>query len=372
MAQAWLVLEITNSTFYVGLVNAIPAFVVMVLSAFGGVLADRFGRRSIAIGGRFIVAVVSLIAAYLVATGLLQVWYLLVMGLILGVGLAVSNPASQTVVMDLVGRDRMISASSLNTTVSNLGTMLGPAIGGVLVAAYGHSSVFILIAAISTFSCFALLGLPRVPSRASTTVSEWRSVNRDMIAGITYTIKTPRVRWLLFTIAGALYWGAIQPIIPLYARDVLLVGSAGYGLLLGISGAGSMVTAIILFFAGDLPHKGLMVIASTVVVSVSYSLFAISKTFPISLVIMGVGGVGGGVWMTTTFALLQTAVENDMRGRVMGLALAVLQFFGFGFLFGGFLAETMGAALTLHVMAAAWFLSGLLTFVRSPDMRRLN
>jgi MFS family permease len=164
----------------------------------------------------------------------------------------------------------------------------------------------------------------------------------------------------------------IHPIIPYYARDVLEVGSSGYGLLLGVSGAGAMATAIFMFLAGDLPRKGLMVLGSVAVVSLSYSFFAVSNSFPLSLAIMCVSGLGGGVWMTAVFALLQTAVDDKMRGRVMGLALAALQFYGLGFILGGFLAQTIGAELTLHITAAAWFLSGLLAFVRSPEMRNLN
>jgi MFS family permease len=193
-----------------------------------------------------------------------------------------------------------------------------------------------------------------------------------MADGISYTIKTPSARWLVFTVMGALYWGMIQPIIPYYARDILRVGSTGYGLLLGVSGAGSMAAAIFMFLLGDLPRKGLMVLGSVAVVSMSYSLFAISSSFPLSLSIMCIVGLGGGVWMTAVFSLLQTSIDDNMRGRVMGLALAAIQFHGFGFLLGGFLAETIGAELTLHITAAFWFLSGLLAFVRSPEMRNLN
>ena len=372
MAQAWLVLEITDSTFYVGLVNATPAMILMLLSPFGGVLADRFNRKNIALGGRFVVAVVSFMTAYLVTADLIEIWHLIVMGLILGIGMALSNPASQIIVMDLVGRDRMISAMSLNTTLSNLGTMLGPSIGGVLVAAYGNQSVFILTAAITGVSFFTLFGLPTLKSPISKGSAGWRSGLNDMVSGISYTIKTPSARWLLFTVTGALYWGTIQPIIPYYARDVLQVGSVGYGLLLGVAGAGSMATAIFMFLAGDLPRKGLMILGSVAIISLCYSLFAISSSFPLSLAIMCVSGLGSGVWMTAVFALLQTAVDDNMRGRVMGLALSGIQFYGFGFLIGGFLAETIGAELTLHITAAIWFLSGLLAFVRSPEMRNLS
>jgi len=372
MAQAWLVLEMTNSTFNVGLVNAMPALILLLLSPFGGVMADRFNRKNIALGGRFVVAAVSFVAAYLVTADLIEIWHLIAMGPILGAGMALSNPASQTIVMDLVGRDRMIGAMSLNTTLSNLGTMLGPAIGGVLVAAYGNQAVFILAAAIAGIGFFTLFGLPKLTSPETVGDSGWRSGLDDMVAGLSYTIKTPSARWLIFMVMGALYWGMIHPIMPYYARDILDVGSSGYGLLLGLSGAGAMAMAIFMFLVGDLPRKGMMVLVSVAFVSLSYSLFAISRSFPLSLVIMCVSGLGSGVWMTAVFALLQTAVDDNMRGRVMGLALAAIQFYGFGFMIGGFLAQTIGAEFTLHIAAAAWFLSGLLPFLLSPEMRNLN
>jgi MFS family permease len=133
-----------------------------------------------------------------------------------------------------------------------------------------------------------------------------------------------------------------------------------------------MATAIFMFLTGDLPRKGLMVLASIAIVSMSYSLFAISNSFPLSLAFMAISGMGGGVWMTAVFALLQTAVDNSMRGRVMGLALSVIQLYGIGFLLAGYLAEVIGAELTLHITAALWFLSGFIAFVRSPELRNLN
>ena len=126
MGQSWLVLELTDSSFLVGLVNAMPAMALLVLSPIGGVIADRYDRRLVALYGRLVVAIMSYFVAFLVGSGAIEWWHLMVTGVLIGIAFALSNPATQTIVMDVVGRERMVAAQSLNTTVSNLGNMIGP------------------------------------------------------------------------------------------------------------------------------------------------------------------------------------------------------------------------------------------------------
>jgi MFS family permease len=251
MGQAWLVLELTDSGFMVGLVNAMPSMGLLLLSPVGGVLADRFNKRTVALRGRFFVMAISFGVAFLVGSGAVEVWHLLITGLLLGIAFALSNPASQTIVMDIVGRDRMVSAISVNNSVSNLGTMIGPAVGGLLIASYGNAAMFWLTAGIYFFAYAGFLGVPGKPAVVSEENSGWSSAFTQMAEGLKFSMATSRIKWLMFTLTGAIYWGVVQPLIPIYARDVLNVGSTGFGVMIAATGAGSLIGAVVIFGIGE-------------------------------------------------------------------------------------------------------------------------
>jgi MFS family permease len=229
MGQAWLVLDLTDSAFMVGLVNAMPAMALLILSPLGGLFADRYNRRTVALRGRFFVALNTFLVVYLVSTGNAEVWHLLITGFLLGIAFALSNPATQTIVMDLVGRDRMVSAQSLNTTVSNIGTLVGPAVGGILIAKYGISSIFWLLAGVYGVAWLAFLRVPGRDPEPDASKGGWGSAFTQMGEGVRYAAGESRVKWLMFSLIGVLFWGTIQPLIPINARDVLEVGASGFG-----------------------------------------------------------------------------------------------------------------------------------------------
>ncbi|MDA1279186.1 MAG: MFS transporter [Chloroflexi bacterium] len=373
MGQAWLVLELTDSAFLVGLVNAMPSMALLLLSPFGGVLADRYSKKTVAFRGRFFVMLISFGVAFLVSSGAVLVWHLLITGFALGVAFALSNPASQTIVMDIVGRTRMVSAVSLNNTVSNLGVMVGSAIGGVLLATYGNAAIFWLTAGIYVVAWVGFFGVPgKAPSQSATGEAGWSSAFSQMSDGLKYAWRTSRVKWLLFTLTGAMFWGVVQPLIPVFARDILEVGPSGFGALIAATGAGALAGALVIFIAGNLPKKGLLVILSTIVIAICYSLFAISEVFAVSLVVLAVSGLAGSVWMTSIFTLLQMTVDEEMRGRVMGLAMSAAMLLGLGFMIGGLLADVYGPRVALHVSAGLWILWGLIAYWRSPELRNAN
>jgi len=370
MGQSWLVLELTDSSFLVGVVNAMPSMALLVLSPIGGVMADRYNRRVVSFIGRSFVALMSYFVGFLVATDSIEWWHLMVTGVFMGIAFALSNPASQTIVMDIVGRERMVTAQSLNTTISNLGNMVGPAVGGILVAAYGNAAVFWLIAAIYTVSSLAFIWIPgKTPEGV---VGGWKSGFLEMRAGFSYAWNTDRVRWLLVMTMGVIFWGILQPVLPIYARDILAVGPDGYGYIAGAWGGGALVAALVIFFMGGLRKKGLASVVSVFFTSLGHALFAASTNYPLSLFAIFVAGAASGVWMTAVFALLQTVVADEMRGRVMGIAMSTMMMMGFGLMLGGTIADVFSPALALYVSAVGWSALALLAYWRSSELRSLE
>jgi len=372
MGQAWLVLEETDSAFMVGLVNAIPALVLLFLSPLGGVLADRYNRRTIALRGRFLVSLNTFLVAFLVSTGNIEVWHLIVTGALLGIAFALSNPSTQTIVMDIVGRERMVSAQSLNTSISNIGNLIGPAVGGILIANYGVSSIFWMLAAVYLLGWLGFFGVPGKDPDPTAAEGGFRSAFTQMGEGIRYAYGTSRVKWLLFSLIGIIYWGTIQPLIPIYARDILGVGPSGFGYMNAAWGGGALISAFVIFGLGNIPRKGLVITGATIVLAGTNSLFALSTFYPLSLFLLGLSGMAGGIFITLTFTLLQTMVDDEMRGRVIGLAMSAVMMLGLGFMLGGVLADTIGPAPALHASAGMWIVWALIAFWRSPDLRKAN
>lgn len=305
--------------------------------------------------------------AYLVSTGNAEVWHLLITGFLLGIAFALSNPATQTIVMDLVGRDRMVSAQSLNTTVSNIGTLVGPAVGGILIAKYGISSIFWLLAGVYGVAWLAFLRVPGRDPEPDASKGGWGSAFTQMGEGVRYAAGESRVKWLMFSLIGVLFWGTIPPIIPIYARDVLEVGASGFGYMNAAWGGGALLGAIAIFVVGDVPKKGIVITIATLLLAGTNSLFALSTNYPLSLLLLGFSGMAGGIWITLVFTLIQTTVKDKMRGRVMGLAMSALMMLGFGFMLGGVRADSIGPAAALHISAGLWAIWALIPFWKSPE-----
>lgn len=372
MGQAWLVLEETDSAFMVGLVNAMPALALLFLSPIGGVIADRYNRRTIALRGRFLVSLNTFLVAYLVSSGNIEVWHLIVTGILLGVAFALSNPATQTIVMDIVGRERMVSAQSLNTSISNIGNLIGPAVGGILIANYGISSIFWMLAAVYLLGWIGFFGVPGKDPDPKASEGGFRSAFTQMGEGIRYVYGTSRIKWMMFMLIGIVYWGTIQPLIPIYARDILGVGASGFGYMNAAWGGGALVSAFVIFGLGDVPRKGLVITGATIILAGTNSLFALSTYYPLSILLLGLSGMAGGIFITLSFTLLQTMVDDEMRGRVIGIAMSAVMMLGLGFMLGGVLSDVIGPAPALHASAGMWIVWTLIAFWRSPDLRRTN
>ncbi len=372
MAQAWLVLEMTDSEFLVGVVNAVPALSLLILSPVGGVLADRYNKLSLAKHSRFWVALSTFVTAYLVASGTVELWHLYILGLATGAAFAMGNAATQTLVFDLVGRARMLGAISLNTMVSNIGTVIGPAVGGVLIATVGVGGAFWLLTGIYLIGFVTLFWIPKLAKSQPKPEADKPSPMQDIKDGLKYSFGTPGINWLMVLMMTIMFWGATQPIIPVYARDILDVGADGFGYIFGAGAAGALVAAIAIFLLGDVKNKPRWILVTIYVFALTNIGFAYSTNFPLSLFLYFIGGIGLGVWATFMFTLIQTAVTDEMRGRVVGVASASLQLLGVGYLLGGALSELFSPPTALVVVSIAWLVVTNFAFIKSKELRALS
>lgn len=368
VAQGWLVLQLTNSAFWLGLVGFASSLPSLIFSLMGGVLADRMDRRRLLFVTQSIMMLSAVIVGVLTAAHVVVISEIILLGFLSGLANSVNGPAYQATLPDLVGEKDLHNAIALDSSQFNLSRVIGPTLGGLALASFGIAACFFLNAA----SYLALLGalwLIRLPGNGEKRES---SVWRDLIEGIRYARKTPVILVLLMIIVVMSLFGMpYVTMLPVFARDILGGGAAGLGYMYGAAGIGAVVGTLILAVMGDIQHKGITILSCSALFGLFIFLFASSHNFHVSLLFLSLVGlmmIGG---LTLAKTLLQTIAAVEMRGRVMSMYFfSAVGFFPLGNLLAGTLAGWRGAPFALKFGGAAvcLFSATMLLFV--PRIRR--
>lgn len=368
MGQAWLVLELTDSSLWVGIVNAMPGVAIILVSLLGGAAADRKERWKIQVLTKFVIASMAFVTAFLVTSGVIQAWQLIPIGLVTGSMFAFHNPASQAFAMDIVGRERFMSAISLNTTLSQTATVAGPMLGGFLLAT-GLDTAFYLLGVLYTAGFVATIF---IKARSEPVTREQRSIIAEIREGVSYSLSNKVIKWLLFISFGGLFTGIFQAVTPLYAREILDVGEVGYGTMVTVQGAGTLVGSFTLVLRGEMRRKALLIIGAMLLMNGAMAVFAFSHYYPLSLSMLFLIGMGFGVWFITVPTLIQTRTGEHMRGRVMSIFFMIALIFQLGWILGGVLDTLVGTQAATLVGAAGSMIIVTIAFTASRDLRKLT
>jgi len=364
MAQAWIVLDRTDSAMLMGLVNAMPGIAIISMSLLGGALADRTERWQLMWRTKTIIASMALLTAVLLTTNIFEWWHLIPISLMTGSMFAIHNPTSQAFAVDVVGRDRLVSASSLNTGISMTATIAGPSAGAVLLL-LGFDMAFYVLAGLYALSAVMIYRVRtrRVP------VPSGKNMISEIREGISYAYRTPIIRALLIVGMSAMFIGMNQPAIPVKVRDVLGLSEVGYGIMLGLNGVGSLIGAFGLFAIGTRVRKGYLVIFALIVMNLSVAGFALAPNVFLSGLAMVVMGLAFAAWMISVPVLLQTTASEAMRGRVMSLYFMVVLTHQLGWLIGGAGIEAFGIQTTLFIAITGAVLVAGSAIVFTPALR---
>jgi len=361
LASQWLITDLTESRFLITLVAFAQGGAVVLFSPVAGLIADRTAKRRLLILSRMMLLVVMAILGGLVASGeilIAHVWLCSIAG---GITMALSQPASQTFVYDLVGRDRLENAIALNATSAGIAQVLGPAAGGALLAALGVAATFIGAALGMGLSAGLLLAIP-IAGRA---VAAARKPGlHEMGEGFVYVWKDRGLRLVILVCAMALFNGAIGPMRPVFARFVLEVGEVGLGGMAAASGAGTILSAIALASLNRFRYIGLWIACSMLGFSACMLLYSFAFSYEYILVIEFLLGAFGQIWNVTVIAGLQLVVPPELRGRVIALIFMIAQLGFLGVPLNGILADRTGDQFALGVFGAVpmVILCGILLF----------
>lgn len=368
VAESWLVYRLTGSSVLLGSMAFAGQIPVFLLAPVGGIVADRFSRRRIIIATQTLSMLLALALAVLTLTGLIRIWHLFAMAALLGLVNAFDIPARQVFVVDMVGKTDLMNAIALNSSMFNASRIVGPAVAGILVASIGEGWCF-FANGISYLAVIA--GLLMIRLNHQSPAPGGGSALANVTEGFRYVWQTGPVKALLLTVGLVSLMGLpFVVLMPLFADQILHGGPKGLGLLMGSTGIGSLIGALLLAARKDVRGLGRWITFSLAGMGASLILFAYSKFFWFSAGMLLLAGFAIMLMMGASNTLIHVMVPDHLRGRVM--AVYSMMFMGMppvGGLTAGVLAEHAGAPLTVALGGAACILAGVLFAWRLPEIR---
>jgi MFS family permease len=368
IAQSWLVYRLTKSSELLGLVSFASQIPVFLFAAFGGAVADRGHRHRIIVWTQTSAMALAFVLAALTLTGTVRVWHLFVLASLLGLVNAFDIPARQAFMVEMVGREDLMNAIALNSSMVNGARVVGPAVAGAVIAAVGEGWCFLLngVSYIAVIAGLLLMNVPRIDRLPST-----RSAIADILEGFTYVGRTAPIRAVLILLGivsiTAMPYSVLMPVV---AGEILHGGARTLGLLTGASGVGALIGALSLAARRGVKGLGRWIAVSTVAFGLSLLLFAWSSSLWLS--IAALVAVGGTMMaqMAASNTAVQTMAPDALRGRVM--AVYSMMFMGmapFGALFAGAVAERISAPITIAVGGIVSIVAGSVFAFRLPALR---
>ncbi len=368
LAQAWLVYRLTGSAAQLGLVGFCGQIPVFLFAAVGGTVADRFNRHRIIVGTQVSAMLLASILTVLTLSGSVQVWHVYVLATCLGIVNAFDIPARQAFLVEMVGKDDLMNAIALNSSMFNSARVLGPAVAGILVAVIGEGWCFFAnaVSYLAVITGLLLMKLtPRRPDlRPGSTLDHYAESFRYV--GTTSPIRALLLLLGLVSLTGMPY----AVLMPIFADQILLGGSRGLGILMSAAGAGALLGAVRLAARRELRGLSRWVPLAAGGFGISLIAFSFSRMFWLSAALLVPVGFGMMTQMASTNTLIQTLVPDRLRGRVM--AVYSMMFMGmapFGALLAGLLADRLGAPGTVGVGGVACLVGAGIFYWQLPSWR---
>ena len=364
VAQAWLVLKITNSPLMLGVVSFASYMPIVLVALFAGVVVDHVDRRRLIIGAQTLLMISAFVLAGLTWAGVVKVEYVIALAALNGFVSSFDMPGRQAFVVEMVGREDLPNAISMNSMIFNGARMIGPAIAGMSLAVIGISGCFLLNGVSYLAVIWSLLEM-RLPRR------ERREFGATMMLqvrlGLAYVWRHRPTLWLLVLVAINMGIGMqYSVLIPVFARDLLHVGAHGYGFLMAAQGLGAVIGAIVMNMRSTAPKTLRQnLVFGIFCMAIATAGFGVSTWMSVSLLAQVFIGVGLMNHMVTTNTLLQMFVTDELRGRVM--SIYTLSFIGtapIGSLAVGYIGENFSPRTAVMFCAAFSLMCGFILLTK--------
>jgi MFS family permease len=371
IAMSWLVYRLTNSAFLLGVVafcSQIPAFV---LSPLTGVLADRLNKRRILIVTQTVAMAQAFLMAALTLAGVIQVWQVILLGILLGCVYSLDIPARHSFLIDMVeGKEALGNAIALNSSMFNSARLVGPSLAGIIIAYSSEGICFLLNGVSFIFVIGSLFAMRIAKSRP---VARESRLLHDLMEGLAYTFGFAPIRSILMLLSVSSLMGMSYIVLmPVVAKDVLQGGPQTLGFLMAASGVGALLATVYLASREDVLRLGKMLPISTAIFAIGLVGFSFSRVLWLSLPLLFMAGFGMMVQMALSNTVLQVIVEDDKRGRVMSFyMMSLMGMAPLGSLIAGFLASRIGVPHTLTIGGIACAGASFVFALRMKALQRM-
>ena len=346
VGQAWLVLELTHSSLKLGIVSALQFLPMLFLSLFTGPFIDYFDKRRIIIWTQAALMTLAFVLSVLVWTGTVQYWHVVVLATLLGIVNTIDMPARQAYIIDLVGKEDLMNAIALNSSIFNAARAVGPALAGLLITAVGTAACFFVngVSFLAVLAGLLFMNVTCVSCREKPSYN----VLQDVREAIGYIRATPVVLTTILLVSVVSIFGTnFNVLVPVFAKMELHRDAAAFGLLLSSFGAGALIGSVSLTILSQWGPKESILLSGGMGLSLSLMLIGLQRSYALTALLLAMAGLS----MVTFFGMANTTVqlntEDRLRGRVM--SLYTLSFGGltpFGSLFAGSVAHWIKAPLT--------------------------
>jgi len=371
IAMPWMVYHMTGSALLLGIVSfagQIPSFF---LSPLAGVLTDRLSRYRVLLVSQILSMIQAFVLAWLSLSGIIQIWQIVVLSIILGCINAFDVPSRHSFVIDMLEKKEDLgNAIALNSLIFNGARLIGPSIAGVILASAGEGICFLLNALSYIFVVASLL-LMKLKNKEIKNNDSF--MLKDLREGLRYTFGFPPIKHLILLLATVSLMGmSYSVLMPVFAKEVLHGGSHTYGFLMGSAGLGALMGALFLASRKTVLKLGRIVPAAALLFGSGLIILSLSRSYPLSLLLMIFIGLGMMMQSASSNTILQTITDDDMRGRVMSFyTMAVMGTAPFGSLLAGAMAKVIGTPLTMFAGGIATIFGGLFFLRKLPELKEL-
>ncbi|MCY4115295.1 MAG: MFS transporter [Caldilineaceae bacterium] len=372
LVLGWLVLELTNSPALVGLVAFCRAIPVLFVGGFGGMLADRIGRRPLIIAAQSVTVAMYAAVALLLATGLAALWQLVVIALVLGCAWAMDWPTRRALIPDLVGRARTLDALLLESLGMGIARTLGPFAAGFVLNAYDALGCFLVLSGLSAISLLLLRALSRqtIPHTSSPSSASPLAQIRDSVRYVQQN--QPILAVTLITMIMNMLAFPYMNFLPVFARDILHQDPVGLGYLGAAVGVGSFCGLYLVGRVRHLAGPGQVFLVGTLALNLALLAFAYSTDFLVSWAMLLVVGLGHACFGILQSSIVLLAAADERRGQAMGAIAVAIGTGPFGRLLTGVLAQSFGAPVAVGGEAVVSFLLVAAVGAALPGLRRMS
>jgi MFS family permease len=348
--RGWLVYTLTGSAAHLALVSASRAIPLLFFGLWAGVLADRMSRRRLLMASQSLNVVLNLILAALIVSGSVEVWHIYLTGFLAGIGMAVQQPARQSIIPTVVPREDLQNAVVLNSGTLNIGQAVGPALGGLLIAGVGMGSTYFVQAGLFVAACLFTFSMEDSLQHVKQRTKD-ESMLQSLRAGIAYVRTNEVVLMLLMLALVPMFFGnPYQSLVPLFAADILDLGEERTGLLMAATGIGSVISLVVLAAMPPFQHQGRFLVVAATLYGIAIMLFASARVFWVAAAVLLLAGFTRSSYRAINHSTLLTETEDAYRGRVNSLYLMDRGLVPLGTVLLGLMAELLGPSMAMLIM----------------------